>query len=635
MIKCGSYWTDSTFGPLRLRLVSTSGPPDETPTGGFFAPRLSVHSPRISRHETTTPHRPHNSKPETIKRVFDLTHTGYPDAKPRRIVHLQYLGWPDMNVPEDPRGVLGLIKEVDAAVRDTAVKDEAAVPRKSREAGDLSVEMDERTGVAKHALGANSPVLLHCSAGVGRTGGFIAVDSILHAIRRDIRKTNQAEPMDVDKNEELSAGLHKMTPVNEARMQVDAEGPDTSESEHEKPLLDPTTKWVRTQDSTRSPSNVARPSIVPFPSGSSGSEESLLGLESIGSYNPSSSLGTTVSGTSSPIKAFFPPSSVNTPDTSLSGSLAPSKRAGHDQMSLKLPPRRPYASLPSAIQASSPLTAPWLPSDRQVKSPLPSTKPTDPSPLRLSIRDPMLVSIASDNEPPSRSVSPSVDHASPSHAFSLPLPQAGISHTTPHTANSLPPMSRVPPKPSLRLPPVKSFDYKEPRALHEDFSPLSIASFDDPIWEVIQDMREQRMSLCQSLRQYVFVHAAVIEGALMVLDDENDAVDEGHAMVRFGSRNVPARFSAMSTPMPRHGDEGGAKAAGASPRMYLSDASSAASVGKRGASPTELLNVDRQGLVMKRPSVKRKHRSGDDVSRGAPFQRVQAKMAPSSSSPPR
>jgi hypothetical protein len=28
------------------------------------------------------------------------------------------------------------------------------------------------------------------------------------------------------------------------------------------------------------------------------------------------------------------------------------------------------------------------------------------------------------------------------------------------------------------------------------------------------------MSLCQSLRQYVFVHAAIVEGAVMVVDEE-------------------------------------------------------------------------------------------------------------------
>ena len=36
----------------------------------------------------------------------------------------------------------------------------------------------------------------------------------------------------------------------------------------------------------------------------------------------------------------------------------------------------------------------------------------------------------------------------------------------------------------------------------------------------MEDMHEQQMSLCQSLRQYVFVHRAIIEGALMIVDEE-------------------------------------------------------------------------------------------------------------------
>jgi len=77
------------------------------------------------------------------------------------------------------------------------------------------------------------------------------------------------------------------------------------------------------------------------------------------------------------------------------------------------------------------------------------------------------------------------------------------------------------------------FDYKEPRPLHEDFTPPPLSTFEEPVWEVVHDMREQRMSLCQSLRQYVFVHAAVIEGSLMVLDEERE-IAEGFGTWRVG-----------------------------------------------------------------------------------------------------
>jgi hypothetical protein len=48
------------------------------------------------------------------------------------MMHLQYLAWPDMNVPDDPRGVVGLIQEVERAVEETgSAGGESAEPRRS------------------------------------------------------------------------------------------------------------------------------------------------------------------------------------------------------------------------------------------------------------------------------------------------------------------------------------------------------------------------------------------------------------------------------------------------------------------------------------------------------------------------
>jgi len=99
-----------------------------------------------------------------------------------------------------------------------------------------------------------------------------------------------------------------------------------------------------------------------------------------------------------------------------------------------------------------------------------------------------------------------------------------------------------------------------------------LADLPEPVCAVVQDMREQRMSLCQSLRQYVFVHAVVVEGALAVIDEER---------ARAGS---PARLQTF----------------------FLTDDEHIG--GKRGASPTELIKEERQSgfALAKRPSIKRK-----------------------------
>jgi protein tyrosine phosphatase len=596
MVKCGSYWTENAFGPLRLRLISTNGLLPEDDQSGFFASsstssKFTPDSSRIKRE--------HRHKSETIKRVFELVHTGHPAAKPRTVVHLQYLEWPDMNVPDDPRGVLGLIKQVQEAIEETNIQDE---PTFHTNTVDMStIELDETVGIAKHALGKNSPVLLHCSAGVGRTGGFIAVDAVLDAIRREIRTKitahRSSEAMDIDppifesarveENGNSHSSLatisiavtsgHPLLPTQLDGSAKEEKGslmvssglavhvPEASsilhprELQYENSLLAADTctrKWVE---------NVAQYGRT-VTTGSSSSEGSEGLQHAHGSYHhSSSSLDTSVSGSSSFSKSLFPPAGIQNIPTTLPDYLPTFSKRSEDH------------SRNVSVNATS------LAPTSKVFKPGPSATGGQSMPNLLGkLSDTLPVPIdhhsASDVELPSRSQSPSADEESRQDDGR----QLQNSHSRPIDSACTAPFT----SPDSEH---KSFDYKEPRRLHEDYSPLALTTFDDPIWEVVQDMREQRMSLCQSLRQYVFVHAAIIEGALMVLDQEKE------------STQPKIQQASTLTPDSVYGSEDAFMA-------------SSVSIGKRGASPTELLKEGKTGKVLepKRPSIKRKHRSRDD-----------------------
>ncbi|KAM8829506.1 tyrosine-protein phosphatase non-receptor type 11b isoform X1 [Synchiropus splendidus] len=83
----------------------------------------------------------------------------------RYISHYQYLSWPDHGVPNEPGGVLWFLEEVN--------RTQATIPQ---------------TG----------PIVVHCSAGIGRTGTIIVIDILIDIINRqgldcdiDIPKTIQ------------------------------------------------------------------------------------------------------------------------------------------------------------------------------------------------------------------------------------------------------------------------------------------------------------------------------------------------------------------------------------------------------------------------------------------------------------
>lgn len=168
-LKCHPYWAGKDFGPLRLKPISEQ--------------KVALGTPLPSGKGLASPRSPANSDiPHAIVRKFSLSHASHPFHPLREITQLQYAAWPDFDVPTHPRHLLALIENCDAVVR---------------------ASMSPTLG---HQQSQPSPpdqrsVLVHCSAGCGRTGTFCTIDSVLDMLKRqraELMEKGKTLPLEPD-----------------------------------------------------------------------------------------------------------------------------------------------------------------------------------------------------------------------------------------------------------------------------------------------------------------------------------------------------------------------------------------------------------------------------------------------------
>ena len=198
--KCHPYWLPGDYGPFKLKALSERhlALENKKPNRSFTSPTLKPDAkekrPDMGRRRSTnyasqhapTPPPIDLEVPHVIVRKLTLSHANYPFEPLREITQLQYSSWPDFGAPAHPAHVLGLVEHCGSVVR-------------SYQSGTTSQGIDEP------ARENERPIVVHCSAGCGRTGTFCTVDSVVDMLKRQ-RKVRTAKldahEMDVDAKEE-------------------------------------------------------------------------------------------------------------------------------------------------------------------------------------------------------------------------------------------------------------------------------------------------------------------------------------------------------------------------------------------------------------------------------------------------
>ncbi|KAI0843709.1 hypothetical protein F5Y06DRAFT_284118 [Hypoxylon sp. FL0890] len=203
-LKCHPYWQSNEFGAIKLKPLSekkvsldidkhrsTSGTTSSASNAAEYGRRRANTTTTFESAQNAQPSQSQPETPYVIVRKFALSHGAHPFSPIREITQLQYPSWPDFGAPAQPSHLLALVELANVMQR-------AALPVDANSiAASVATENPAAMGwYDEPESDANArPMLVHCSAGCGRTGTFCTVDSVIDMLKRQRLATmNRSDP---------------------------------------------------------------------------------------------------------------------------------------------------------------------------------------------------------------------------------------------------------------------------------------------------------------------------------------------------------------------------------------------------------------------------------------------------------
>lgn len=179
-LKCHPYWAGKEYGQLKLKALSEKKVSLDTKRRRTPSEKRDAGRRRANTTAETVPSPPAPELPYAIIRKFTLAHAAHPFSPMREITQIHYSSWPDFGAPASPAQLLGLVELSNMMQRATLAPTQS--PRSDEPESDEVVR----------------PMLVHCSAGCGRTGTFCTIDSVIDMLKRQ-RKEHKSgvTPMEV------------------------------------------------------------------------------------------------------------------------------------------------------------------------------------------------------------------------------------------------------------------------------------------------------------------------------------------------------------------------------------------------------------------------------------------------------